>query len=288
MEFVGRIRTIKPEFPQSETVGRQSREARLCFLMLFTIADDEGRCRAASRMLASILYPYDDDAATLIDDWLDELELNGMVRRYTVDGSTYLEIVKWLDHQKIDKPSKSRLPAPTADPAAPREVSRNVATDLVSRIKDQDKEKVSRSKDRPVSEPSRFDEFWKAYPRRDGPNPRKPAETRFNALVKTGLEPAMLIAEAKKLADAESARGNIGTRFIPQAVTWLNQQRWSDHAAVAFLVGDKNAQANRAAKPETLGDIAGRHAESGISFGPRPTGLPEPQGATVVRLLPQG
>jgi hypothetical protein len=80
----------------------------------------------------------------------------------------------------------------------------------------------------------KFEEFWKAYPRRDGPNPRKPAEQKFNALVKTGLDPEMLIAEAHKLSNAEAKRGNIGTRFIPQAGTWLNQQRWTDHAAVAF------------------------------------------------------
>ena len=45
-----------------------------------------------------------------------------------------------------------------------------------------------------------------------------------------------MIAAVKKLAQDEAARGNIGTRFIPQAVTWLNQQRWSDHAAVAALI----------------------------------------------------
>jgi hypothetical protein len=89
---VGRIRTIKPEFPQSESVGRLSRDARLLFIQLWTLADDEGRCRAASRMLASLLYPYDDDASRLIDGWLDELEKNGQVRRYEVGGSRYLEI----------------------------------------------------------------------------------------------------------------------------------------------------------------------------------------------------
>lgn len=89
--------------------------------------------------------------------------------------------------------------------------------------------------DRPARAPSRFDEFWKAYPRRDGPNPRKPAETKFEALVRTGLDPQTLIDAARKLASDETARGNIGTRFIPQAQTWLNQQRWSDHAAVAAL-----------------------------------------------------
>jgi hypothetical protein len=107
---MGRIRTIKPEFPQSESMGRVSREARLLFILLWTIADDSGRTRASSRMLASLLYPYDDDAKDLVPAWLDELEAEGCIRRYQVDGQSYLDIPNWLNHQKIDKPSKSKFP----------------------------------------------------------------------------------------------------------------------------------------------------------------------------------
>src|SRR5688572_17645353 len=102
---MARIRTIKPEFPQSESMGRVSREARLLFAMLWTIADDEGRLRGASRLLASLLYPYDDDAPALMDGWLEELEGVDCIRRYEVGGTRYVEITKWLDHQKIDRPS---------------------------------------------------------------------------------------------------------------------------------------------------------------------------------------
>src|SRR5690554_237465 len=108
---MARIRTIKPEFPQSESMGRVSRDARLLFIMMWTIADDAGRLRAASRMLASLLFPFDDDAPSLIEGWLAELEDEGCIRRYVAGGTTYAEIVKWLEHQKIDRPSKSRLPA---------------------------------------------------------------------------------------------------------------------------------------------------------------------------------
>jgi hypothetical protein len=233
---MGRIRTIKPEFPQSESIGKLSRDARLLFIQLWTIVDDEGRARAASRMLASILYPYDDDASKLIDGWLDELESRRLIRRYEVDGSQYLEIVKWLEHQKIDKPSKSRLPPFV-------EASRNLANDQEcssadlgprTSTKEEDLSRSVADATRPSAR-SRFDEFWKCYPRRDGPNPGKPAEAKFNALVKSGLDPGMLIDEVKKFAASETSRGNIGTRFIPKAVTWLNEQRWADHAAVAAL-----------------------------------------------------
>lgn len=127
---MARIRTIKPEFPQSESVGKLSRDARLLFIQLFTVVDDAGRARAASRMLASVLYPYDDDAKRLIDKWMDELEQNDKIRRYEVDGSQYLEIVKWLEHQKIDRPSPSRLPPYREPSAKPREESRASDADL--------------------------------------------------------------------------------------------------------------------------------------------------------------
>jgi hypothetical protein len=114
---VGRIRTIKPEFPHSESMGRVSREARLLFIQLWTIADDDGRLRAAPQFLAGQLYPYDEDARGLLGGWLDELEREACIHRYEHDGTRYLEIMKWRDHQKIDKPARSRLPAPPCEPS---------------------------------------------------------------------------------------------------------------------------------------------------------------------------
>jgi len=123
---MARIRTIKPEFPQSESMGRVSREARLCFVLLWTICDDSGRARASSRMLASLLYPYDEDAGKRIDGWLTELETENCIVRYEIEGNTYLEVRNWLNHQRIDKPSASKIP-PFAEAsrilANPREAS---------------------------------------------------------------------------------------------------------------------------------------------------------------------
>lgn len=109
---MARIRTIKPEFPHSESMGRVSRDARLCFILMWTLADDEGRLRGNSRMLASLLYPYDDDAPALIEGWLSELDGEGCITRYQVEGTAYVEICNWSSHQKIDRPSKSKFPCP--------------------------------------------------------------------------------------------------------------------------------------------------------------------------------
>lgn len=134
---MARIRTIKPEFPQSQSMGRVSRDARLLFVLLWTIADDSGRTRAASRMLASLLFPYDTDAAKHIDDWLSELEREGCIVRYQVNRDDLLEICNWRDHQKIDRPSASRFPGPEdarEDSSSPREDS---SEDRGPRTKDQ-------------------------------------------------------------------------------------------------------------------------------------------------------
>lgn len=123
---MARIRSIKPEFPQSESMGNVSRDARLTFIQLWTIADDEGRLRGNSRMLASLLFPYDDDAPGLIDGWLKELEDEGCIVRYKVGAQSYVQLCNWLIHQKIDRPSKSKIPpldGASKTIANPREVS---------------------------------------------------------------------------------------------------------------------------------------------------------------------
>lgn len=133
---MARIRTIKPEFPHSERLGSVSRDARLLFVNLFTISDDEGRARASSRLLASLLYPFDTDAAGLMEGWLDELAGIGAIRLYEQDGVRYLDIPKWLEHQKIDKPSKSRLPAFAEPSRAFENVREASSADLVPSTKD--------------------------------------------------------------------------------------------------------------------------------------------------------
>ena len=119
-----RIRTIQPNFAHSSTITHLSRDARLLFVQLWTIVDDCGRTRASLADLASRLYPRDDDAPALLPGWLDELEREGCLEGYTIEGVDYLRIVNWRKHQKIDRPTPSRLPAAPREPlASPREES---------------------------------------------------------------------------------------------------------------------------------------------------------------------
>ena len=154
---MARIRTIKPEFPGSETIGELSREARLCFILLWTVADDEGRCRAAIRVLCGALYPFDDDAPDLMEGWLVELERAGCIIRYQIERTKLLQVCNWKKHQRIDKPSGSRLPAPT-------EIQDSENTlGSVERLRDPDKSYSEPSSDGPRNTypgPGTLDEAW--------------------------------------------------------------------------------------------------------------------------------
>lgn len=78
-----------------------------------------------------------------------------------------------------------------------------------------------------------FDDFWKAYPRRDGANPKEPARKLFLQAVKGGADPEAIIAGARRCAEKEAK--NVGTPYIPQAVKWLRDRRWEDYNAAAVV-----------------------------------------------------
>lgn len=107
---MSRIRTIQPHFGRSPSMTRVSREARLLFVLLWTVVDDEGRCCADIGDLAQVLYPADFDVPPFLAAWLIELEGEGCIERYAVEGEEYLRIVHWHKHQKIYHPTPSQLP----------------------------------------------------------------------------------------------------------------------------------------------------------------------------------
>jgi len=111
--------------------------------MLWTLADDAGRLRGSSRMLASLLYPYDSDAPRMIQKWLTELVSENCIVQYQVEGQHYLQISNWLSHQKIDHPSPSKFP----EPPNLREDSRGFANDSGKFALDQGEDQGSRIRD---------------------------------------------------------------------------------------------------------------------------------------------
>ena len=111
-----RIRTIKPEFWESESNARLCRDTRLVFIGLLNMADDSGRLHGHPGRIAGALLSYDTDAHLVVVKALDELESAGKIRRYESDGCSYIHITKFSLHQKIDKRLESKIPPPPIHP----------------------------------------------------------------------------------------------------------------------------------------------------------------------------
>ncbi|GHG27557.1 hypothetical protein [Streptomyces zaomyceticus] len=119
---MARIRTIKPEAFVSESLAEVSVEAERTFFGLLTQSDDHGRHRDNAAIIAGLLWPLRAEHNSVhVEDDLHQLATASLICRYTgCDGRRYLHIVTWSEHQKIDKPSQSRLPSCPQHQAADR------------------------------------------------------------------------------------------------------------------------------------------------------------------------
>lgn len=109
---MARIRSLKPEAFQSETLANVSLEAERTFFGLSTQADDRGRFRWQPKTLNGILWSERGNHA--VGDFeleLKELQAEGAICHYVgCDGKTYGHLIKWDSHQKVDRPTPSRVP----------------------------------------------------------------------------------------------------------------------------------------------------------------------------------
>jgi hypothetical protein len=109
-----RIRTVKPEFWKSESIAALPFRARLTFIGLWTYVDDNGVGLDNFKLISAELFGLEDDpreARANVREDLARLHAAGRIVRYMVAGKRYLAIVNWDEHQKIDRPGRSRHPS---------------------------------------------------------------------------------------------------------------------------------------------------------------------------------
>lgn len=111
---MSRIRTIKPEWRTDRRMMRAGLEARVLSIALITLADDEGRGLWFEPVIAAEVFGNDPDRG-LASLSRGLASLSGwFVQVYEVDGEGLFQIQNWRKHQKIDRPTPSRLPPPPA------------------------------------------------------------------------------------------------------------------------------------------------------------------------------
>ena len=110
-----RIRSIKPEFFCDEILDELPAEVRLAYAGLWCYCDDAGRGLDDRWLIKAAIAPRRDaDTPTVVEGWLAALAAAGRILRYEIGGRRYLQILRW-EHQKIDRPGKSKYPPPPLD-----------------------------------------------------------------------------------------------------------------------------------------------------------------------------
>ncbi len=106
---MARIRTVKPEFWLCEDLATVSESSRLLAIALLNQADDDGYFRANPLLLKAAVSPLTEPSMS-IHKSLDELSIIDYIRLYRgSDGKHYGLVVGFVKHQKINRPTPSKI-----------------------------------------------------------------------------------------------------------------------------------------------------------------------------------
>ncbi len=268
---MARIRTIKPEFFTSLTVASLSLEARLTFIGLWTHVDDEGRCVDDARLIKAAVWPLDDRLAGDVELDLKALTESSLILRYKVGERSFLAVRTWREHQRINRPTPSRIPPPPDDAADASKVSdqqeegrqpgETSAHDFLredsvrahgadsegspperkgkEQGKEQGKEERAGASARRTSAraDALFEEFWAAYPRKEAKGAARKAWDK--AVTRASAE--TIAAAAVRYRDQAGRE----PQYTAHAATWLNADRWTDEPTPARSTNQRTTGANR-------------------------------------------
>ncbi|HKS76809.1 MAG TPA: replication protein [Terriglobales bacterium] len=128
-------------------------------------------------------------------------------------------------HHELSSPNSGLVPNKDAD--SPE--SGQVDSPNLGHTKD-NLPKDNQQKERAQKNPE-FEEVWRLYPKRDGGNSKADALKAWNARVKAGVAPSEMLAGLKRYIAYLERKGDIGTPYVKQAVTFFGK---SAHYAEAW------------------------------------------------------
>jgi hypothetical protein len=105
---------ITSEICRNEKVASLPDAGRFLFIGIFSNADDDGRLKASPKFLKATIFPYDEDkTADQVRQLRDQCAALGLIRLYSKNGTDYLDLPGWYEHQVIrkDRYRPSKMPS---------------------------------------------------------------------------------------------------------------------------------------------------------------------------------
>jgi hypothetical protein len=199
---MARNRMLNPEFWLDEELATLSSHARLLYMGLWGICDDNfATFPDRPDWIKAQIFPYEQ---VNISALLSELESIGKLVRFADDKKGYWWIKNFFKHQRVDKPSKAKYPAHPLG-ILPDYSESTPAEDKIS--KENEKEDIS------------FDQFWNSYPKKVE---KKKAEDKWNRLSRATQE--IILKDLPLRKQTESWKKG----YILNPMTYFNGERWND------------------------------------------------------------
>ena len=142
--IVARGRMISKAISLDENVNSLSDDtARLLFTWMIPHLDCEGRLHGDALTVKSIVFPRRNISPKRVEEYLNELEKNELIKRFVVNGNTYLFAPHFDKHQtglNKNREAQSQLPPPPQDLIQSK--SRISPLQVKDKVKDKVKEQV--------------------------------------------------------------------------------------------------------------------------------------------------
>lgn len=163
---MARIRSIKPEFWHDPDIASElTRDQRLLYVGLWNLCFDNWTMEYDPRNVKRELFGYDDDiTAEIIDEWVRAIAATGRIMFFEHEGRTCLYLPKCVEHQSVNKPTRSPIPAPVPVAVTEDYGSVPVALPVGKELGTGKGKELGGDAQAREDTPPTFDECYEAYP----------------------------------------------------------------------------------------------------------------------------
>jgi hypothetical protein len=216
-------RILRDGILSSERIAMLSWAEEVFYRRLLSVADDHGRFHASPKLIRSACYPLQFEKVSDADigKWTTACVAADLVSVYPAqDGKRYIQILRFGQQVR----AKSKFPDPL-EGGCEQLLATDIRCDQVPAnahlvvVEDEDVKHTSAD----ASLPSRFQDFWEAWPSTDRRVAKAKCQEKWLAR-KLDRVADQIVAHVEAMKTSKSWKDG----FEPAPLTYINQSRWED------------------------------------------------------------
>lgn len=217
-----------------ERGGKLAEFCQSLYPLLVAHADDFGRLQGDTFSVKHVCHPASRRSLLEFDAALNVLWTVGLIARYTVAGTTAIQIGDFETHQSgIHKRTASRFPEPPGNSGTFREIPSELNLTELNRTEGKGTEQKAPGTSGADALRASFEVFWLKYPKKVGKDEARKAWQHKHPDLASAL--GALASQAEWLV-------RDGGKYTPNPSTWINQGRWQDEPPKPSAVSSQTQQ----------------------------------------------